>query len=65
MTTRDFINRLEKIRQKDKRYTVYPDILDLSVSDAIDLINKVDEQLLNEEIDNLIIDIKNKLQSAK
>lgn len=63
MTTGQFISRMYAIKEKDKRFDVYLDLLKLPVEKTIQIINSVDQQLADEELDKMITNCKKLLIS--
>ena len=64
MTVYEFIARIESIRIKDKKCQVYFDLLKLPIQDAIEVIERVDHKLFEEEIDLYISDLKDYMQQT-
>ena len=64
MTAEQLIYRLEKICQKDKKYEVYFKLIRLPINELLDIIDRVGEQLADQEIDNIIADFKKKIALA-
>ena len=62
MTAEQFVNRLEKIRQKDKRYEVYPKLHKMEVAQAVAILEKVDGIVFDMEIDAEIARFKERIK---
>lgn len=52
MKTRDFISRINRIKDKDPKCEVWGDLMDMETADVIEMMGRVDEQLLDKEIED-------------
>ena len=64
MTAKEFIERMNRIREKDSHDEVYSMLMDLPVSRVLEIFHEVDQELFEQELKELITSIELKLKAA-